>query len=224
MKSCEGIWLPDSERHLVEMLRSSPKIDGRATHQYHKLDAALRFVRQWRCAVDVGMHVGLWSMHLAKRFKTVIGFEPVYENIECLRMNMNGLNNYEVHNCLLGNRKALVGLTFMDGSTGSTQVLENGGGFPMCRLDDFEFENVDFLKIDVEGYEPFVIEGGEKTIKKHKPVIIVEQKMKGNKLSKNGTVLKSNYGKEQYAAKQLLESWGAKPKFEMAGDFCLSWH
>lgn len=216
VKLAEGIWFPDDEEHLVDMVkRGITKIDGRGTYQYHKLEASLQYVKKWRCALDIGMHVGLWSMHLAKKFKTVIGFEPVAEHIECLHMNMAGLKNYEVHNCALGNRNGVAGIRPFPKSTGSTQVTDDGNGVRMCKLDDFEFEAVDFIKIDVEAYEYFVVAGGEQTIKAHKPVIILEQKGSGNG--------KLNYGKDQYAAKELLESWGAKQRYENRGDFCMSW-
>lgn len=217
MKCADGVWFPASETHLVKMLGKVPKVNGRGAYQYHKLQAAMGLVKKRRCAIDVGMHVGLWAMHLAKMFKTVIGFEPVAEHIECLRLNMAGVNNYVVHNVALGSCRQSVGFNILEGSTGSTQVVDGGQGASMCRLDDFEFDAVDFIKIDVEGYEYFVVEGGENTIKTHKPVIILEQK--GIRPGSS----KSDYGKEQYAAKRLLESWGAKQKFEISGDHCMSW-
>ena len=42
------------------------------------------------------------------------------------------------------------------------------------RLDEYEFSNVGFIKIDVEGYEPNVIEGAMETIKRCRPVITME--------------------------------------------------
>jgi hypothetical protein len=45
------------------------------------------------------------------------------------------------------------------------------------QLDSFKFfENVDFIKIDVEQFEYFVILGALKTIKKNKPTIFFENK------------------------------------------------
>ena len=41
-------------------------------------------------------------------------------------------------------------------------------------LDHFELENVDFIKIDVESYEYFVIDGARKTLEKNSPVIMIE--------------------------------------------------
>lgn len=218
MKQVDGIWFPDNEKHLCEMvLASQPKVNGKGTYQYQKLTAALQYVKRKGLALDIGMHIGLWSMHLAKQFETVVGFEPVAEHIECLRLNMSGATNWEVHNCALGNDVGTVGLKLFDGSTGSTQILEGAGGITMRRLDDFTFsDTIDFIKIDVENYEYFVLEGGEKTIRENQPVIILEQKGNG----KNG---KLTYDKGQYASLELLKSWGAKQKFEMNGDYCLSW-
>lgn len=213
MKLADGIWFPDSEIHLIEMLKKAPRIDGRGSYQHHKLTAAVQLIKHRRCALDIGMHVGLWAMHLAKIFRQIVGFEPVAEHIECLHLNMKGHKNWHVHQCALGNRHDSVGLKFLNGSTGSTQIAAVDQGIAMFPLDDFKFDAVDFIKIDVEGYEYFVVEGGEKTIKTHKPVIIIEQKP--------GKV--TSYGKEQYAAKNLLQSWGARQKFEMHGDCCLTW-
>src|SRR5262249_11753062 len=154
--------------HLIEMLKKAPLVDGKGIYQLHKLIRAVALVKNCRCALDIGMHVGLWAMHLAKVFKTVIGFEPVERHIECLHLNMQDFKNYRVHYCALGNRYASVGLKFMQGSTGSTQIDHVDVGIPMFPLDHFSFDAVDFIKIDVEGYEYFVVKGGERTIKKFK--------------------------------------------------------
>lgn len=214
MQYADGIWFPDEEIHLIKMLKQAPRIDGKGTYQHHKLTAAMQYVKKKRCALDIGMHVGLWAMHLAKIFKNVIGFEPVSDHIECLRLNMDNITNYVVHNCALGDRTASVGVKILKGSTGSTHINDDiDDGIAMFPLDHFKFDVVDFIKIDVEGYEYRVVEGGEKIIRAHKPVIIIEQKP--------GKV--EWYGHKQYDAKKLLESWGAKHRFDISGDICLSW-
>ena len=43
------------------------------------------------------------------------------------------------------------------------------------KLDDFEFEDIDFIKIDVEGFEKKVIQGAFKTILKYNPLLVIEQ-------------------------------------------------
>ena len=49
---------------------------------------------------------------------------------------------------------------------------------PIMKLDDFITENkitkLDFLKMDIEGYEPSVIEGAKQTLKTFKPHLYIE--------------------------------------------------
>jgi len=42
------------------------------------------------------------------------------------------------------------------------------------RLDDYEFRDVSFIKIDVEGHEQRVIRGATETLERERPVILVE--------------------------------------------------
>ena len=80
-------------------------------------------------------------------------------------------------------------------------------------LDSFALPQIDFLKIDCEGYEYFILKGAEQTVRRDRPCIVVEQKPgKG-----------SMYGLDDRDAVKLLQSWGAELKFEIAGDFCLAW-
>ena len=44
----------------------------------------------------------------------------------------------------------------------------------LITLDSMNFEHIDYLKVDAEGYEELVIEGGKNTIKRDKPLIVIE--------------------------------------------------
>jgi hypothetical protein len=71
----------------------------------------------------------------------------------------------------------------------------------VCKtLDSFSLPNVSFIKIDCEGYEPFILAGAEQTIKKCRPVILMENK----------NYSKKYYGTEGNLAVDLLLSWGYK--------------
>lgn len=172
-----GIWLPDGDQHFEGMMDRAPWHfrSGRLTGSYQldKLQAALAITKKRRVAVDVGAHVGYWSMWLADEFRHVVAFEPVAEHADCFEKNVMQ-PNVTLHRCAVGASAGLVSIDADDENSGKAHV--NGGGdIPMVRLDDVGLAKVDLLKIDVEGYESRVIAGAAQTIQTSKPVIVIEQ-------------------------------------------------
>jgi FkbM family methyltransferase len=208
-----GWWFPDHEIHMIEwMVKRNEPMDGRLTYQYHKLTAAMKHVQNWRVAVDVGGHVGLWSAHLAKRFGAVMAFEPLEVHRECFRMNVLH-PNVTLYPEALGESEQTVHMDAPRGSTGGTHVADAGEAAQMRRLDDYGMQNVDFMKLDCEGYELHVLRGAEETLKRCKPAIIVEQKP--------GRA--ESFGLGRTDAVSYLQSLGAKLHKELGGDFIMSW-
>lgn len=223
MKQHQGIWLPDHEKHLVEWMdKSGELVDGRGTYQIKKLRAALGYVKNWRVAVDVGAHVGFWSIHLCWRFNRVQAFEPMAEHRECWERNMdlpyndwiNGERQAQVHPYALGAAPGRVSLSVPPGSSGGTHV-SGPGEIEMRTLDSFEFQNVDFIKVDVEGFELAVLQGAVETLKRCRPVVIVEQKAH----TPGGQKHLAAGGKP---AVDFLLTMGAKLRKEISGDFILT--
>lgn len=179
-----GWWLPEGEHHLPEWMRKvNDRKDGRLRYQGEKIDRALALAPDRRCvALDVGGHCGLWSYWLAKEFQLVIAFEPVALHRECFERNVVNLPNVELFPAALGNQTAKVSIHTDPTSSGDSWV-EGPGDIPMVRLDDLKNldddargMSIDLIKLDCEGYEYFALLGGEQTIKKHRPAIVVEQK------------------------------------------------
>ena len=222
-----GIWLPDGEAHLQPQMDKRPWVAGKGTYQVNKLDLALKHTPGRRVACDVGSHVGLWSRILSLRFATVEAFEPVPLHRELYRRNMAHADNWTLHECALGQRPGAMTMTLyrehsMAAHIGPSRLglpkyegLSTAGevAVPVKTLDSFGFEDVDFLKIDVEGFELQVLKGGIETLQRCKPTIIVEQK------PGNG----SRYGYGDQAALPWLQTKGAKLVAQTAGDYVFVW-
>lgn len=178
MKLHRGVYLPDDEQHLLKMMSPGTKRyaelpDGRASYQRHKYLKAVEFVTDPKVFVDIGGHVGLWSMQAELDFAEIIAFEPHPVHAELYEKNCRAEN--VLHKCALGEDFGHVSLTGQEGSSGDTHVAGDGD-IPMFPLDYFEIDRIDLLKIDTEGYELPIILGGEDTIRRCKPVVVVEQK------------------------------------------------
>lgn len=198
------------------MEKKNQVVNGKLTYQYSKLEAALKWVRQWRTAVDVGAHCGLWSMHLVKQFNVLHAFEPIAMHRECWVKNVPESQKYpltiRLHECALGERDGSVSMHWDPANTGDTYVTGEGN-IPLAPLDALGLPDVDFIKLDCEGYELFALRGGEKTIKRCRPAIVVEQKP--------GRAQK--WGLKETEAVDYLRGLGAVLRAEIAGDFILSW-
>lgn len=224
MKFCErtGWWLPDHEEHLQQwMVSVNARVGDRLTYQRHKYRAALRSVRQRRAAVDIGAHAGLWSWQMAHDFGHVVAFEPMDAHAECYLGNMEGLSNWTLHRTALGPEEGEVWLRTRTANSSGDTGVEPGGECEgaqkatLRRLDDFGLEEVDFMKIDCEGYELFVLQGAVETLKRCKPCVIVEQKPE--------TGMEARYGIGTTDAVSFLEDLGARRIRGIQGDYIMAW-
>ena len=214
MKLVDGWWFPDHEQHLIEWM-ANPKsrmiLNGRAAYQGAKIQHALKLVRpntECRTAVDVGGHIGLWSYNLAPEFRAVEAFEPCEAHRECFRKNVDAMN-VTLNPYALGEREGSVSLFTGPASSGDTWV-KGDGNIPMRTLDSFGLRDVDFIKIDCEGYEEFVLRGAEILIGTWRPIIVVEQKR--DHATKFGL-------KPQGAVDYLTKVHGYGVESVMSGDF-----
>lgn len=210
----QGIWLPDGEQHFPAwMNKHGELVDGRGTYQIRKLRASLDVTEHRTVAVDVGAHVGLWSMHLARHFAHVEAFEPVAAFRECFHANVDA-DNVTLHPVALGSVDAMVSMLVDPADTGGTHVRQapEPGDVAMHTLDSYQLVACDYLKLDCEGYELQVIKGAIETIERHQPVIVVEQKPHK---------LMPNYGIAGTPAVDLLKILGYCVYREMGGDYIM---
>lgn len=219
MKFVDRWWWPDGEQHMIEWL-ADPKnrvmLNDRPAYQGKKQQLALYHCapERRRTMIDCGAHIGLWSYNFAHWFDLVTAFEPVDAHRECWIKNvpLSGakIGACEVAPCALGEREDMVTIRVNPTSTGDSWV-KGKGTVPMKTLDSFGFEDVDFIKVDAEGYEEFILRGAEFTLKHWKPVVCVEQKR----------TMAEKFGLKPMGAVKYLIGLGYKVVGEISGDYIL---
>lgn len=146
-----------------------------------------KYIAKGNYVFDVGANIGFHTLFFAElvgESGKVIAFEPVNFNYAALIANI-GLNNFaqiETRNIALGNKNEQMTISAEQTSKnpGTFNLFDqNGDTIINCHIGDElreikQLERLDFIKIDVEGYESFVILGLLETIKKHKPKIVFE--------------------------------------------------
>ncbi len=223
-KCIAGVWLPEAEEHYEALLTARckrwkrPIIDGKAVLGYRWIQTAVGLCKGRRVAIDVGANVGFWSMWLVREFAHVHAFEPVPDLAAILPWNMPR-ENYTLHNYALGEQGGHVTMTVPLEATAYShidfpgpQLRPDAVSAFMRTLDSFEIEEVDLLKIDVEGYELKMLMGAEQTIRSCRPIIVIEQM--GHE---------ERYGEIRDSALALLMDWGARQLGVIKGDCFMGW-
>lgn len=130
--------------------------------------------------VDVGSSYGVHVLHSSALCRRVYSFEPQKSIHELQKNNLqlNGITNVELFNMGLGNENGLCELAPIDygcrGNAGDVSIGQGGERIEVRTIDSLSFEYVSHMKIDVQGYEKFVLEGGQETMTRCKPMLIVE--------------------------------------------------
>lgn len=166
--------LPAADTYFQPILEKTPE-----GFEIEHLKFALQYCRQFRLAIDVGAHIGTWTRYLSGKFERVIAFEAAPDTFECLAKNTVDLPNVQAFDTALGPCAGYCGVVddpTRVGNTGSRQVSRDGWSVHMNMLDTYITKDLDFLKLDVEGYELEVLKGGARTILMMKPTIVMECK------------------------------------------------
>ena len=134
-----------------------------------------KFVKQHRVILQAGGNVGFYVKKYSEIFDQVYTFEPEPLSFFCLNLNVTNTNVYKYQACL-GDTHECVNL-FNACETplghGGSHVI-GSGLTPTIMIDDLNLPILDLIHLDIEGYEKKALTGGIQTIKRCKPVIVLE--------------------------------------------------
>ena len=173
---------------------------------------ALKHVKNFGCAIQAGGAMGLWPVELAKSFAYVETFEPNKKNFQCLFENVKkhnpksrGFGEIHCYNAGLGHKAGFCETKLHkseQNNSGAYYTMPSDKGVPVIVIDNLPLSApVGLIQLDVEGREYDVLKGAVDVIKKHWPVIMLEEKPLPQD-SETGHVVG--------AAQKFLESLGYK--------------
>ncbi|MFY7666610.1 FkbM family methyltransferase [Flavobacterium sp.] len=141
--------------------------------------------------LDIGANIGLFSLFAAEKVGTsgkVIAFEPAPDTFQKLTENIqiNNFTNVELHNLGVSDQVSKIpffvsqngydawnsfGKLTNKSQTISTEVEVK----PLdSLLQETDISKIKLVKIDVEGWEKFVLQGGEHFFKTQQPIVMME--------------------------------------------------
>ena len=142
--------------------------------------------------IDVGANVGLFSVSFSKIDPSckVHSFEAVKINRTILQNNkiLNGLENLLVYDYGLSDETKESNIIVNDDNLASC-TFSTHYKFPNSRietinvkkLDDYNFTNVSFIKVDIQEHEYEFIKGATETLKNNDATVILEIPIRNNR-------------------------------------------
>jgi len=211
-----GLHFPDTERHFQVFGENV------ADYQRPQREKAFEYVTDWRLAIDLGANVGIFARHFASRFDEVWAIEPLTANIECLKRNIP--ENVKIKKFAIGDAEREATIYLTPKSLGGAFVFDHDGvdhpplksiddtlmeHVQMRTIDSFELEHLGLFKLDIQGSEVIAIKGAEKTLRRCRPVVLIEEKPVGGPGGTTDHIA---------AATALLVELGMTPKERVGAD------
>src|ERR1700724_3140198 len=141
--------------------------------------------------LDIGANIGMTALALSQICERgrIVAIEPLPRNFEYLKQNVSksGARNVKLFNFALGSSEGSVLMQGHPSNFACSFVADNytiptddhfSQRVPVKRLDDvfpdLSLDRVDFMKVDVEGFELEVFAGGRETLIIYKPIVFLE--------------------------------------------------
>jgi len=150
----------------------------RQTHtfcEYYLLEYIKDILPEGHTIIDAGANFGNETIYFSKflNYQRIFSFEPHPANFELLRMNTAKLLNVDIFDVALGDTLGYVSLQESTTDMNDIHTIP-GNEIRIKPLDYYNFQNVDLMKLDVQGFEPNILIGGIETIRRCRPYIFVE--------------------------------------------------
>lgn len=156
-----------------------------------EIDFVLKSLNQNDIFLDIGSNIGLFSLLASKKVGVdgkVICFEPAPETYKRLVENiaLNQLENIEARNLGLSDSEGELKFYFSDTGFDAWNSFAPTNDYRLNKSIDImvstldkQLESLDkslikIIKIDVEGWEKFVLKGGKEFFKNYSPIVMVE--------------------------------------------------
>jgi len=142
-----------------------------------------------RVVLDIGAHIGSTTVRYAKDFDEVKSFEPIY--FSELTLNTEHLDNVTLYENALSDYTGVAEMYKARSNSGMTRMAtdesidyvtnKRSAWFDQkpitvntLTLDSYNFQEVDFIKIDTENYVLPILTGGMDTLRNNNPILQIE--------------------------------------------------
>lgn len=197
-----GFWIPDG---IVSDRMIKIGNDGIPEHNRVLANRCMNYVSSGGVLLDGGAYIGTFCIHLIEYFAHIIAYEPISDNMDCLKKNVPGI---DYRSACLSHKSGHERMARHErNKTFGWHKSQHGEiEITAVAIDDLELERLDLLKLDLEGNDYDALRGAEYTIIRCHPAVLIEEKLD-----------------EGMRASKFLTSLGMQEIWRMKHDIFFNW-
>ena len=205
IEKINNFWIPSNDEQIEKWRKEGhPHMQDRCLNRL-LTHCKVRNIK-FKTILDIGAWCGTWSLAMQKYAENIFCYEPNKTHFACLEKNLAPFSNISLYNCAIGNEEGFVKLT-EETATQNTRVIQEKGDTKICTIDSLNLDNIDLIKIDVEGYEMRVLEGATQTLKSVK-FLMIELNNNTKKYGSNNLQVEKHI--ESLGFRTLISIWPDK--------------
>lgn len=193
------------------------------TYEHFETQLLLQTLQPGDVAIDVGANIGVYTLQMARKVSRtgkVYAFEPEPTNFFILSKNISENNFTHVFPLSVGlaDHKTQASLYLSWDNMGDHRVYDatyrrERKNIPVFlnKLDTIlqnyqEEEKITTIKIDTQGYEPFILKGAIQTITKNHPTLFLEYWPFGYERAQADEKWMMNFLREEYKKRYFIDT------------------
>ncbi len=169
-----GRWMYIDDKDSLQLAKNG-------IYNYEQTQLIKKLVKKKHIVLDIGAHIGYFTLIMAKQAKQVHAFEPEASNFQILKKNVevNKQSNVKLHNVAVAETEGKTILHLCEMNGGMHRIYPShwckGGtsNVQTVRIDDI-IQEADFIKMDIEGAELGALKGMTQLLKKCDITLIME--------------------------------------------------
>ena len=201
IEKVNGFWVPSNDVHIQDWKSGKPFTQNKCLLGF--IDYCEQENKKFNYILDIGAWVGTWSMAMNKFCERVVAFEPDALHYECLVKNVS--EDIETHQLAVGSEQKMISLS--QGDFTQERRVVSDGTIPMVTVDSMKIDDIDMIKIDVEGYEMEVLKGARESLK-NTQYLMIELNNNTKKYGSNNIEVEEHI--KSLGFKVLMDTWPDK--------------
>jgi FkbM family methyltransferase len=169
-----GRWMYIDDKDSIQLTKNG-------LYNHEQTQIIKKLVKKKHIVLDIGAHIGYFTLIMAQQAKQVYAFEPEIRNFEILKKNieLNKIENVKLYNVAVAENKGNTTLHLCEMNRGMHRIYPshwcNDGTAKVetVKIDDM-IKEADFIKMDIEGAELGALKGMKKLLKKCDSTVIME--------------------------------------------------